>query len=464
MKLKLILPKCYDRKEDKGDKYSLPPLQLPTIAALTPPHVQVQIVDDRHERIDYDGEVDLVGITCMTETAGRAYDIADEFRRRGIPVILGGLHATLMPGEALQHADSVFCGEVYGVWESVIRDCERGQLKRIYRNLQPPDLSNILPPRLDLLPKHRRYFLMGRLINATRGCYQRCTFCSTKEFWNGTMRFRPVQEVVDEIRRSGKKFQIFVDDDIGGNKKYARELFQALKPLKIFWASQTRISLCLDKSLIALAGESGCFALFTGFESISPETLKEMQKWQNLGKEYEEAIDNCHRNGICLEAGIVFGFDSDDRGTFERTLEFILKSKLDSVNVNILHPIPGTPIFEQLEQEGRILTHDWNAWAAHDRCLFRPKQMSVDDVEAGAAWVLKETYRWPRIIRRMVRSFRWRWWHPYFLLRQNLSYKRRRADQWGGGYNPADGVPLHPRYIRELSRDRSEQSQLVAKA
>ncbi len=452
MKLKLILPKCYDRKEDKGDKYSLPPLQLPTIAALTPPHVEVGIVDDRFERIDYDEQVDLVGITCMTETAGRAYDIADEFRRRGVPVILGGLHPTLVPDEALQHADSVFCGEVYGVWESVIHDYERGQPKRVYRNLQPPDLSNIPPPRFDLLPRHRRYFLMGRLINATRGCYQRCTFCSTKEFWAGTMRFRPVQDVVDEIRSSGKKFQIFVDDDIGGNKTYARELFQALKPLQILWASQTRINLCLDQSLIELAGESGCFALFTGLESISPETLKEMQKWQNLGKQYEEAIENCHRSGICLEGGIVFGFDSDDRAIFQRTLEFILESKIDSVNINILHPIPGTPVFQQLEQEGRILTHDWNAWAAHDRCLFRPKQMSVDDVEAGAAWVLKEAYRWPRIIRRVVRSFRWRWWLPYFLLRQNLSYKRRRADQWGGGYNPAEGVPAHPIYIRAASQ------------
>lgn len=438
MKLTLILPKCYDRKEDEGDTLVLPPLNLPTIAAITPPHVSVKIIDDRVEEIDYNSEVDLVGISCITETAGRAYDISSEFRSRGIPVILGGLHPTLMTQDALDHADSILCGEAFGIWETVLADFEQGRLQKVYRNMQPTDLSKIPHPRFDLLKAQSKYVRGVRLVNATRGCYMRCTFCSTQEFWEGTFRCRPVAEVIDEIRESRKKFIVFVDDDIGGSKKYARDLFEALIPLKIYWVSQTRINMCMDDDLLRLAGKSGCLALFTGFESVSMDTLKEARKYQNVVGNYSRAIDNCHKNGICLEAGFVFGFDTDTRESFQDTLGFILNSKLDSININVLHPIPGTPAFAQMDKEERIMTYDWNAWAGHERCLFRPRLMTAQDVEAGAAWVVSQIYTWPRIIRRVARSFRWaRWFAPYYLLKQNMSYKRRRADRWGGGYNPA---------------------------
>lgn len=266
----------------------------------------------------------------------------------------------------------------------------------------------------------------------------RCTFCSTQEFWEGTFRCRPVDDVVSEIKSGEERLLVFVDDDIGGNKKYARELFEALIPLKKHWVSQTRINMCLDNSLLSLAGKSGCLALFTGFESVSMTTLREAKKYQNVVSNYSRAIENCHKNRICLEAGFVFGFDTDSRTTFQETLKFILDSKLDSININVLHPIPGTPAFEQMDKEGRILTHDWNEWAGHERCLFEPKLLTTEEVEAGAAWVVRQTYTWPRIIRRVIRSLQWaRWFAPYYLYKQNLSYKQRRADQWGGGYNPA---------------------------
>jgi radical SAM superfamily enzyme YgiQ (UPF0313 family) len=438
VKLALILPKCYDRKEDEGDTLVLPPLNLPTIAAITPPHVNVKIIDDRVEEIDYDQDVELVGITCITETAGRAYDIAGEFRKRGVPVILGGLHPTMMTEDALEHCDSVLCGEALGIWDTVLADFQQGRLQKVYRNMQPADLTGIPQPRFDLLGATSRYVSGVRLVNATRGCYMRCTFCSTQEFWEGTFRCRPVHEVVEEVRASQQKFIVFVDDDIGGNKKYARELFEALAPLKVYWVSQTRINMCMDEALLGLASKAGCLALFTGFESVSMDTLKEAKKYQNVVANYSRAIDNCHKNRICLEAGFVFGFDTDSRASFQETLKFILDSKLDSININVLHPIPGTPAFAQMDKEQRITTYDWNAWAGHERCLFQPKLMSAEDVEAGSAWVVSRIYTWPRIIRRVVRSFRWaRWFAPYYLFKQNLSYKRRRADQWGGGYNPA---------------------------
>ncbi len=439
MKLTLILPKTYDRKEDDGDTSLLPPLNLPTIAAITPSHVSVKIIDDRLEEIDYDEEVDFVGITCITETAGRAYDISKSFRERGVPVILGGLHTTLMPDDAIMHADSVLCGEAYGIWQRVVQDVEQGRLQKVYRNLQPPVLSNIPPPRFDLLAKRSCYAKGVRMVNATRGCYMRCTFCSTQEFWEGTFHCRPVKEVVEEIKGGSESYIAFVDDDIGGDKEYARELFEALIPLKIYWFSQTRINLCLDEELLGLAARSGCLGLFTGFESVSMETLGAIRKYQNVVRSYHRAIENCHKHNICIEAGFVFGFDTDNQAVFQDTLRFILDSSLDSININLLHPIPGTPAYRQFDREGRLLTHDWNAWASLEHCLFRPKLLSTQEVEAGAAWVLREVYSWRRILKRIFRALQRRhWFAPYLIFRQNLSYKRRRADPWGGGFNPAE--------------------------
>lgn len=456
MKLTLILPKCYDRREDEGDTLVLPPLTLATIAAMTPPHWSVRIIDDRVEKIDFDEGVDLVGISCIIETAGRAYDIAGQFRKRGVSVILGGIHPTLMPEDSLRHADSICCGDVYGMWDKVLRDFEQGKLQRIYRNMQPDDLSNIPPPRFDLLTRRSRYVRGVRLVNATRGCHMRCTFCSTQEFWKGTFHCRPVKDIVTEIKGGKERFVVFVDDDIGGNRKYVRELFKALIPLKIYWVSQTRINLCLDDDLLSLAARSGCIALFTGFESISMETLRVMQKHQNVVDKYQSAIEKCHKHRICIEAGFVFGFDTDNRSVFQDTLRVILNSKLDSININVLHPIPGTTAYDQLNRENRILTHNWNEWASHDRCLFRPMLMRAEEMEAGSAWVASEIYRWPRIFKRVIRSFRWsRWFVPYYLLYQNLSYRRRRVNRWKNGYNPAAVFAPEKEKDKLLNEDRS---------
>lgn len=439
MELALILPRCYNRTEDAGDKLLLPPLNLPILGAGAPPGVKVTILDDRLEKIDYTKKYNLVGITCITETATRAYQIADNFRKNKVPVILGGIHPTLNRKEAAQHADSVFLGEAFGKkWENVFADLKKGELAKVYDNLLPEDLSEMPFPDNTLLPKHFRYLKRIHLINATRGCYMRCTFCSTQEFWKGKVRARPVEQVVTEIKKCGKKIIAFVDDDLGGDKKYARKLFKALIPLNIYWVTQTRINLCLDEELLALASESGCAALFVGFESISSDSLSVIKKHQNKIADYNKAVNNCHKNRIIIEAGFVFGFDHDHPTIFQDTLNYILSSKLDSININILHPIPGTEAFCSIENSGRLITRDWSKWSSVGKALYRPALMSPKDLEGGANWLLRRIYTRSKIMKRTIRSLLWvkgSLWT--FVLLQNLNYRTRRAIAWGKGYNPA---------------------------
>jgi radical SAM superfamily enzyme YgiQ (UPF0313 family) len=430
MRVILVLPRCNDRREDDGDTLFLPPLNLPTLAAITPPDVDVKLVDDRVEEPDYGDGADLVGITCITETANRAYEIAAKFRQQGTRVILGGLHPTLMPHEALEHADSVFCGDAFGRWEKVLEDARRGRLERMYVSGPPPDLNGIPPARYDLLPACSRYVRGVRLVNATRGCRMRCTFCSSQAYWRGTFRTRLVEDVVREIQHGGKRIYVFVDDDIAGDRIYARELFEALTPLRIRWVAQAGIGLCLDEQLVALAGRSGCAGLFVGFESVSPRTLRSVNKVQNQVEQYGRAVRNCHKNGICVEAGIVFGFDTDAPEVFDETLRYLLSSEIDSANINLVNPTPGTPLFSQLADEGRLLSKNWDDWAAHDRSVFQPKGMSPAELEAGTRRVIREFFSLPRILKRAVRSMRWaRGMSSFYVLLLNLGYRRRRVQR-----------------------------------
>jgi len=450
MRINLILPMCEDRKEDRGDGLVLPPLNLPTLAALVPPGVDVVISDDRFGEVNFSEKYDIVGITCITETALRAYEIADEYRSRGAKVVLGGIHPTLLTNEALQHADAVVRGDAFVTWPQLINDVGAGNLQRIYDAYPLPGIENIPYPRFDLL-NEKNYFSWARLVNATRGCYQTCTFCSCTSFWEATYRTRPVRDVVREIEQTDRPIIAFVDDDMSGHPRYARELFRALIPLKKKWVTQTRIALLKDPELLELAAESGCIAVFVGLESVSQQTIRNMQKHQNIVEHYPRLIENAHRHGICVEGGFVFGFDDDDASTFEHTLEFILNSQLDSININVLHPIPGTPIFSQLDRQGRMLSHRWADWSDHAKAVYQPKNLSPHELESGTAWVLQQTYSLPHIAERFVKtSSHSRWLTPFFMLKQNFSYRRRRVKFWREqgyrAYNPAS----HRRPARNL--------------
>jgi len=448
VKINLILPMCEDRKEDRGDGLVLPPLNLPTLAALVPSDVEVRISDDRFGEVDFDEDFDLVGITCITETAMRAYEIADEYRSRGVKVVLGGIHPTLMTDEALQHADAVVRGDAYETWPQLLEDLRHGSLNKLYSAYPLPSLKSIPYPRFDLMNK-KNYLPWAQLVNATRGCYQTCSFCSCTAYWEATYRTRPVEDVIREIQQTDCPVIAFVDDDMSGYPQYARKLFKALIPLRKKWVTQTRITLLNDPDLLALAAESGCIAVFVGMESVSPKTLINMQKYQNKVEQYPKLLDNAHRYNICVEGGFVFGFDEDDHTTFEQTLRFILDCDLDSININVLHPIPGTPIFDQLDCQDRILSHRWADWSDHAKAVFQPKNMSPSELESGTAWVLEQTYTGLRIARRFGKAFlHSQWLTPFFLLKQNLSYRRRRVKFWKEqGYRA-----LNPACIATLTR------------
>ena len=286
MRVELIAPtwtkKIQKKRAKRAKVFKIPPLGLLNVAAVTPPDVEVSLTDENVEEVDFDKPVDLVGVTVMTSTAPRAYEIADEFRKRKIPVVLGGPHVSFMKEEAIQHADSVVIGEAEGAWERLIEDFKRGgrgSLKKFYENEKKPDLTKIPFPRWDLLKKDS--YIVTKVLHVTRGCPYNCSFCSVSRLFGREIRYRPVDKVVDCIEKNigeslGSRFFVFLDDNIMANRRYAKKLFQALIPYKIIWMSQASVNAAYDEELLSLAGKSGCKALFIGLETLSEESLNEI--------------------------------------------------------------------------------------------------------------------------------------------------------------------------------------------
>lgn len=414
-------------------------LTLPAVAALTPPDVEVAILDENVAPLDLEQPADLVGITALTPNAPRAYAIADAFRARGIPVVLGGVHPTLLPEEAARHADIVVLGEAEGVWPQVVRDVERGSWQRFYRG-EKPDLQGLPAPRWDLLD-NRRYFPVPKM-EASRGCPFNCTFCSTTAFFGRQMRYRPVEEVVAEIRILDRRFSsVFItDNNIVGRPDYARELFQALIPERVTWIGQASLSIAYDEELLDLAARSGCRALLIGFESLSPEGLAEANKKVNQILDYEEAIVRIHRRGIAIIGCFVVGFDHDDASVFARTADFIERTRIAIPQVTILTPFPGTALRERLLEEGRIWDFDWSHYDA-TRVTFYPARMSPEELQEGYNRLVRRLYNYPAIIRRLfhARSYLGKGVVGFFPT--NLVYRRlgEQARRYRPRPSPAEG-------------------------
>lgn len=314
----------------------MPSLALPVVAALTPTDVDVEIEDEYLMDIDFENKADLVGITSMTTQAERAYQIADEFRRRGKPVVMGGIHVSALPEEAAQHCDSVVVGEAELLWERVITDFRKGGLQRVYRTDQRHNLRGLPVPRIDLLPLHR-YSIPVIPVQTSRGCPHRCDFCIVTEFFGGTYRFRPVDEVVREIeiqkalfKEKRKKIIFFADDNIAANRVHAKELFKALIPLKIPWGCQCTLNITDDPQLLDLAAESGCIHMFIGIETINAASLKSVNKSFNRVEKYEKALETLRQRGIHVEASMIVGFDEDREDIFDTMLAFLTRNKLSS--------------------------------------------------------------------------------------------------------------------------------------
>lgn len=373
-------------------------LTLTTLAALTPPDIDVRITDENVEPIDFEEDVDLIGITGMVMHAPRAYQIAYRFRQRGIPVVMGGPHASSVPLEAKEHVDAVVIGEAETVWENLLQDLNRGCLKPFYKSDSHFSMSGMPHPRLDLLRKEA--YMTINCAQTTRGCPHQCDFCHVTHFFGKTYRCRPVDEVIEEVKRLEGDFLVFIDDNIAGNRAYAKELFTRLKPLKKKWASQASMTLPRDPELLKLAAESGCVSLFFGIESLSAENLKEVNKGFNRSHQFEEAIKIVHDHDIMILAGFIFGLDHDDEGVFERNLRFCERNKIELPSFFILTPLPGTPLYQRMESEGRLLHKNWGKYNGAT-VVFKPKLMTEETLQQGFNWVCKEAYSWRSIFKRV---------------------------------------------------------------
>jgi radical SAM superfamily enzyme YgiQ (UPF0313 family) len=373
-------------------------LTLTMLAALTPPDVEVKITDENVEPIDFDQEVDLVGVTGMLMHAPRAYEIAQRFRQRGIPVVMGGPHASSLPLEAKEHVDAVVIGEAENVWEGLIDDYKRGCLKPFYKADGFCSMEKLPFPRLDLLRQDA--YMTINCVQTTRGCPHQCDFCHVTHFFGKTYRCRPVDEVIEEVKRLKGDFLVFIDDNIAGNRRYAKELFIRLKPLKKQWASQASMTLTRDPELLKLAAESGCVSLFIGVESLSPENLKDVNKSFNQVHQLEEAMKAVHDHDIMILAGFIFGLDHDDEGVFERTLRFCERNRIELPSFFLLTPLPGTALFQRMESEGRLLHKDWGQYNGAT-VVFKPKLMTEETLQRGFNWACKEGYSWGSIFKRV---------------------------------------------------------------
>ncbi|MFH0872502.1 MAG: radical SAM protein [bacterium] len=397
MKIEFISPAAEDSAR-------LTPLALATLAALTPPSIEVSFSDDqiRPIRIPADlKEVDLVAISVLSKTAHRAYEIADAYRERGIKVVLGGIHPTTVPEEALGHADAVVIGEAEGIWPQILEDLEAGRLQRTYRQEGLIDLSQSPIPRREIFKPYRLRYAPVDVVQTTRGCPFHCDFCTVNPVFGSRYRMREVASVVAEIETLHRPGLLFADDNVIGNVPYFRRLFSELAPLKLRWIGEATLAGLEDEENLRILEKSGCKALFIGFESLSAE-LKGVGKVQNHPERYEEIIRRLHDHGIIAYAAFMFGFDFDDPSVFERTVEFAIANKILLAQFAILTPYPGTPLYDRLQAEGRLLRERW--WLEPNQEVlaphFRPKLMEPEQLREGWKMAWRDFYSFSSIWKR----------------------------------------------------------------
>jgi radical SAM superfamily enzyme YgiQ (UPF0313 family) len=394
MKLLLVSPSHkFVKKVLKAIK--IPQLALHILASLTPNDVDITVIDEEIREIDFSLDFDLVAVSCMTATANRSYQLSDMYRERGSKVVLGGIHPTILPQEAIQHADAVVIGEAEGCWADVINDFRKGTLQKLY-HVPSPDLSKYPFPRRDFHIDKALFNCVGLL--TTRGCPYACEFCSVTDFYGRKIRHRPVSMVVEDIKRSGSKTFLILDDNVTGHPEYSKELFEALIPLGIRWIGQSSISLAKDKEMLKLCRKSGCAALFFGIESVSPSSLTGMKKSLKSIEETEEAIKSIQDNGIAFHPSIILGFDTDTKAIFDDTLEFLARTKLPTMALHVLTPYPGTRIYQRFRDQGRIISQDWSHYD-HSTVVFQPKNMTPQELAEGHYYVQSEFYSFSSILR-----------------------------------------------------------------
>lgn len=422
MNLTIIHP-CIGRRP--GQKYirtwQMESLPAATIAGLTPPDVTIHFYDDRMEAIPFDAPTDLVAISVETYTAKRAYQIATEYRQRGVPVVMGGFHATLVPEEVMQFAEATVVGEAEGLWPHVIDDARHGKLQKCYRADSRPSLAEVKPDRT--IFRGKRYLPIG-LVEAGRGCHFKCDFCAVQTIFNATQTRRPIDRIIAEVEqvKRDKKLFFFVDDNITSSLAKAKEFFRALIPCKIRWVGQSSINAAHDEEFLDLLWQSGCKGVLIGFESLNSANLKEMNKsFNTMRGGFEQALANLRRHQIRVYGTFIFGYDHDTPESFDPTVEFAKQQALYIAAFNHLTPFPGTPLYQRLEREGRLLYESW--WLddrySYNQIPFKPLAMEPERLRMGCLEARRRFYSWPSILRRGMNSVNRRdffMWRNFFLI------------------------------------------------
>lgn len=396
-----------------------PPLGLYTIANMFRDEHEVVIENENIQKLDLTDHPDIVGISVNVDSLPRALEIASEYKLKGVPVVLGGILPTMAPEMIPDGCVDVICiGAAEGTWRDIVKDVQSRSLKKVYRCSHQLSGKDIISPAYDLIPKSN--YLYSNILHTSRGCPFRCDFCynSSPERWYVC---RPIKDVVEEVKRCNRGHVMFIDDNFVGNPKWTRELLPELKALGIKWNAAVSINVVDIPGMLDLMKECGCQGLFIGFESINPSSVDGVHKVQNDVTKYEYAVKEIHKRGIMINASFVFGLDSDTKDTFQATVDWIVKNKIETVTSHILTPYPGTELYRRMKDEGRLLTEDLNLYdTAH--VVMNPRNMTQEELYNGYLWVYEQVYSYKNIIRRIPESIKQ---IPSYLM-FNLFYRK-----WG---------------------------------
>lgn len=400
MKVKMILPALAEAESPfwRPIKYSLfPPLGLATLAAYLSPDDEIDLQDQHVETLNLNDNPDLVIIQVYITNAYRAYKIADHYKKQGAYVLLGGLHVTSLPEEAAPHADTIFLGPGEETFPQFLKDFKNKSPKKVYSS-SIRTLDKIPPIRRDLIKRNR--YLVPNSIVVTRGCPHHCDFCYKDAFFEGGRSFytQIVDDALAEIDRLQGRHLYFLDDHLLGNAKFASELFEGMKGMNRVFQGAATVDSVLRGNLIEKAAEAGLRSLFVGFETFSPANLKQSNKKQNLEKDYVKAVNRLHSLGIMINGSFVFGLDEDDKDVFKRTVDWGVKNSITTSTYHVLTPYPGTRLFKDMEQQGRILTRNWDLYDTRN-VVYQTKNLTSDELKNGYDWAYKEFYSWSNILK-----------------------------------------------------------------
>jgi radical SAM superfamily enzyme YgiQ (UPF0313 family) len=402
MRLTLIYP-AVGRKENKPyvRAWQMQPLSMALLASLTPPDIEIRFYDDRMEEIPFDEPTDLVALSVETFTALRSYRIAQAFRARGVPVVMGGYHVTLLPEEARQHADAIVVGDAELVWAHLLDDARCGRLQPLYRGAGQRALTGLRPRRAIFDGKPYQNIT---LVEFARGCNFRCDFCSITAFHAANQNHRPAREVAAEMEATGSRRFFIVDDNIVSQPARVRELCRELTPLGISWVGQASIHIAQDEELLELMARSGCRGVLIGMESLDPANLRDMGKsWNLAGGTYAQSLARFRNHGLAVYGTFVFGYDNDDADVVQRSIDFAREQKLFLAAFNHLVPFPGTPLYRRLEEEDRLLLPRWwlDPGGRVGDVTFHPKKVSPEKLKALCLDARRQFYRWSSIFERL---------------------------------------------------------------